>query len=100
VNRWQRLAAEYRAYPLWLRLLLPLAAGVFIGTLITLVLMFPDNPIYLKDGGFVGKYGAARTAADYACFTVLNRVLLASGLALFAALLGTVVFSGDKGGGN
>ena len=95
---------EYRAYPLWLKMLLPLSGTILMVSLIMQMVLFPDNPVFLRNGEYVGKYGAIHTREEYEMFLWINRAILLSGLAFFGAFLSTLYYarqaSGDKGGQN
>ena len=83
---------EFSAYPLWLRILLPSAGVIFMAALIAQMILFPDNPIYPKNGGYVGKYGAVHTREEYEVFIAINRVILVAALASFGGFFCSVVF--------
>lgn len=83
---------EFRSYPLWLKILLPAAGVIFLVALLSQMILFPDNPIYLKDGRYVGKYGATHSPEAFAMFVLLNRTILVSGLALFGGFICSVIY--------
>lgn len=87
---------EFNTYPLWLRILLPSSGLIFVIALISQMTLFPDNPIYLKNGSYVGKYGAAHTREEYDLFIALNRTIFASGLAFFGGLFSSVIFGSAR----
>jgi len=87
---------EFRTYPLWLKVLLPLSGTVLITSLITQMILFPDNPIFLRNGGYVGKYGATHTREEYEMFTWINRTILLSGLTFFGAFFSTMFYASSS----
>ena len=89
---------EFRNYPRWLKILLPSSGLFFAASLITQMILFPDNPIVPHDGGYFGKYGAAHTREEFQLFTWMNRAILLGGLAFFAAFFSTLIYAVRKSG--
>jgi len=87
---------EFKSHPLWLRIFLLLPGVTFAVSLISQMIMFPDNPIVHKEGQYVGKYGALHQKADYELFKTMNMVILVSGLTVFVALIFATFRSGTN----
>lgn len=95
----RKILLEFRTCPLWLRILLPGAGVSFIAALVAQMILFPDNPIYPKDGGYAGKYGAVHTREEYELFIAINRTILVSGLALFGGAFCSLFVGAEQANG-
>lgn len=83
--------SEFRTYPLWLKIVLPTSAMLFLLAWVAQMGVFPDNPIFPKNGVYLGKYGTVYTQAQYHRFILFNRIQLMAACALFAGFFSSVV---------
>lgn len=72
------------------------AAILFASIFLFGVISFPDAPIYEKDEGYVGKYGAPHTRQDFENYRGWSRAAIAAFLTVFALNIKLMISESGK----
>lgn len=94
----RRFIIEFKGYPLWLRLLLPVSGVLLVAALMAKILLFPDHPLVFQHGAYIGKYGAVHSREAFELFRILDWLHLLSAPAFFAAFACTIFYAKSAAG--